>query len=44
LTKVLDEIAKTGDASAYDWKNLRNYIIIITRDVLINMQASFPDI
>jgi hypothetical protein len=42
LNPLIEEIAKSGE-STQDWRLLRNLIIIKTKDVLVNMQASFPD-
>ena len=42
LNPIIEEIAKTGE-SQQEWRLLRNLIIIKTKDVLVNMQASFPD-
>ena len=43
LNKLIEYIAKTGDMSQYDWKTLKNIVILKIKDNLINMQSSFPD-
>ena len=43
LEKVVEDISKTGDASAYTWKSLRSFIIIMARDILNEMYSAFPD-
>ena len=43
LRKILDDIIKTGEITPYEWKNIRNFIIIKTKDILLAMQAAFPD-
>lgn len=43
LEKVVEDISKTGDASAYTWKSLRSFIIIMARDMLNQMYSAFPD-
>ena len=43
LHKIIDYIAKTGDMSLYDWKLIKNIVIIKIKDILISMQAAFPD-
>ena len=43
LVKIVEEIAKSGDSHHYNWKYLKSYIIILTRDVLTQMQSSYPD-
>lgn len=44
LEKVIEDIAQTGDSSVYDWKNLKSFVIIKARDVLVQMHSAFPDL
>jgi len=43
LKIILDDIAKNGETNRYDWKLIKNIVILKIKDILINMQASFPD-
>lgn len=43
LNKIIDYIAKTGDTNQYDWKLIKNIVILKIKDILIGMQAAFPD-
>lgn len=43
LKLIIDDIAKNGESNRYDWKLIRNIVILKIKDILINMQAAFPD-
>lgn len=43
LNKIIEVIAKTGEMNQYDWKLIKNVVILRIRDILTTMQASFPD-
>lgn len=43
LKIVIEEIAKNGDSAHYEWKNIRNLIVIKVREALLQMQNTFPD-
>jgi len=44
MFKILDNVAKSGDSSPYPWIPLRNFLLIVTKDVLTAMHQQFPDI
>lgn len=43
LNKIIDFIAKTGDSNQYDWKLIKNVVILRIKDILVGMQAAYPD-
>eukprot|EP01017_Pseudomicrothorax_dubius_P040637 TRINITY_DN6385_c0_g1_i3.p1 TRINITY_DN6385_c0_g1~~TRINITY_DN6385_c0_g1_i3.p1 ORF type:complete len:116 (-),score=33.63 TRINITY_DN6385_c0_g1_i3:310-657(-) len=43
LNQVIEDVARTGDCSSYDWKVLRSLIVYRTRETLRAMQDAYPD-
>jgi len=40
---LIQQIAKTAEFTPYDWKLVKNIVIIFTKDILIQMQAQYAD-
>jgi len=44
LQPILVQIARTGEIEGFEWKPVRDFLIIMTRDVLLMMRKQFPDV
>ena len=43
LSKIIEDIAQTGDISAYDWKSIKLYIALKMKEAILNMNIIYPD-
>ena len=43
LSKIIEDIAQTGDISAYDWKAIKLYIALKMKEAILNMHIIYPD-
>ena len=43
LFKVIDDIAKTGDLTLYEWKSIKYYIQLMAKKVMHEVNKTHPD-